>query len=122
MSRRGDTEQFGSLVALLRERADAESNRIAYRFLPGDEEPAHEWTYATLDTHARRIAAHLQCLGPPGARALILMPPGLDYLAAFFGCLYAGWVARADTSSSTAPSHAHVRRFRSLRTRGRTSP
>jgi amino acid adenylation domain-containing protein len=28
-----------------------------------------------------------------GERALLLYPPGLDYLAAFFGCLYAGVVA-----------------------------
>ncbi|MGH8548058.1 MAG: AMP-binding protein [Methylococcales bacterium] len=26
-------------------------------------------------------------------RALLLYPPGLDYIAAFFGCLYAGVVA-----------------------------
>ena len=29
----------------------------------------------------------------PGDRALLLYPPGLDFIAAFFGCLYAGVVA-----------------------------
>ena len=29
----------------------------------------------------------------PGDRVLLLVPPGLDYVAAFFGCLYAGAVA-----------------------------
>ena len=29
----------------------------------------------------------------PGERALLLYPPGLDFIAAFFGCLYAGVLA-----------------------------
>jgi len=29
----------------------------------------------------------------PGDRALLLYPPGLDFIDAFFGCLYAGVVA-----------------------------
>ncbi|MCP4327281.1 MAG: fatty acyl-AMP ligase, partial [Alphaproteobacteria bacterium] len=31
--------------------------------------------------------------GMKGERALLLYPPGLDYVAAFFGCLYAGVIA-----------------------------
>ena len=30
---------------------------------------------------------------PPGERVLLLYPPGLEYVAALFGCLYAGAVA-----------------------------
>src|SRR6516164_4091548 len=29
----------------------------------------------------------------PGSRALLLFPPGLEFISAFFGCLYAGVVA-----------------------------
>src|SRR5262249_5170012 len=39
------------------------------------------------------IGARLQSLMLPGERALLLYPPGLQYVAAFFGCLYAGVVA-----------------------------
>ncbi|MEG3957006.1 AMP-binding protein [Microcoleus sp. herbarium2] len=39
------------------------------------------------------MAAQLQALGASGKRALLLYPPGLDYIAAFFGCLYAGAIA-----------------------------
>jgi len=51
------------------------------------------WTYAQLDQRARAIASALQDLGAAGERALLLYPAGLDYIAAFFGCLYAGVVA-----------------------------
>jgi acyl-CoA synthetase (AMP-forming)/AMP-acid ligase II/acyl carrier protein len=50
-------------------------------------------TYAELDHQARAIATVLQSRGLAGERALLLYPPGLDYIAAFFGCLYAGVVA-----------------------------
>jgi acyl-CoA synthetase (AMP-forming)/AMP-acid ligase II len=50
-------------------------------------------TYGALDRQARAIAATLQALSATGERALLLYPPGLAYIAAFFGCLYAGVVA-----------------------------
>ncbi|MFL5666965.1 MAG: condensation domain-containing protein, partial [Ktedonobacteraceae bacterium] len=56
----------------------------------GEEE---RYTYAKLDQQARAIAAHLQELGLEGERGLLLYPPGLEYIAAFFGCLYAGVTA-----------------------------
>ncbi len=42
---------------------------------------------------ARRSRRALAASVPPGERALLLYPPGLDFIAAFFGCLYAGVVA-----------------------------
>ncbi|MCC2650942.1 MAG: hypothetical protein K0Q60_1097 [Microvirga sp.] len=65
----------------------------AYTFLADGELDARHVTYGELDTQARGIAARLQALGATGARALLLYPPGLDYIAAFFGCLYAGAIA-----------------------------
>ncbi len=40
-----------------------------------------------------RIAAALQAGSAAGERALLLYPPGLEYIAGFFGCLYAGVIA-----------------------------
>ena len=51
------------------------------------------WDFADLDRKARAIAAQLQSESMAGKRALLLYPPGLDFLAAFFGCLYADVVA-----------------------------
>jgi acyl-CoA synthetase (AMP-forming)/AMP-acid ligase II len=50
-------------------------------------------SYVDLDRRARQIAALLQTRGRPGERVLLLYPAGLDYLCAFFGCLYAGMIA-----------------------------
>ncbi|MEO1799902.1 MAG: AMP-binding protein [Cyanobacteria bacterium J06629_2] len=50
-------------------------------------------TYQQLDQQARAIAAQLQALKLSGQRALLLYPPGLEFIPAFFGCLYASVVA-----------------------------
>src|ERR1700694_2420169 len=39
------------------------------------------------------LADLLQQEGPAGERALLLFAPGLDFIAALFGCFYAGWIA-----------------------------
>jgi acyl-CoA synthetase (AMP-forming)/AMP-acid ligase II len=50
-------------------------------------------TYGELDARARAIACHLTSRMAPGDRALLLFPPTLEFVAAFFGCLYAGVLA-----------------------------
>ena len=50
-------------------------------------------TYAELDWQARALAARLTQHAVPGDRALLLYPQSLDFIVAFFGCLYAGIVA-----------------------------
>ena len=51
------------------------------------------WTYADLDRRARAIAARLTAHGMLGERALMLYPPGLEFVAGLFGCFYAGAIA-----------------------------
>ncbi len=83
-----------TVVELLRCRAQQKSDVVAVTFLRDGERDELRWNYAALDRAARRVAARLQADGvAPGARALLIYPPGLDYLAAFFGCLYAGVIA-----------------------------
>ncbi|HBE34260.1 MAG TPA: hypothetical protein DD990_23945, partial [Cyanobacteria bacterium UBA11368] len=82
-----------TLVELLRHRAQAQPEQTAYIFLQDKETEFLRLTYQQLDAKAKAIATILQSKGLSGERALLLYPPGLDYLAAFFGCLYAGVVA-----------------------------
>jgi acyl-CoA synthetase (AMP-forming)/AMP-acid ligase II len=88
-----DARDAATLVDLLRWRAQRQPEQPLYTFLPdGDTEEIHI-TYAELDRQARAIAAHLQEHGAAGQQVLLLCPPGVEYIAAFFGCLYAGAVA-----------------------------
>ncbi|HEY2881987.1 MAG TPA: fatty acyl-AMP ligase, partial [Pirellulales bacterium] len=82
-----------NLVDLLRHRASHQPNDPAFYYLVDGEQEEIRWTYAELDRRARAIAAWLQSLGLQGERALLLYPAGLDFIAAFFGCVYAGVVA-----------------------------
>ncbi|MEC4805692.1 MAG: hybrid fatty acyl-AMP ligase/type I polyketide synthase [Jaaginema sp. PMC 1079.18] len=85
--------KFSTLVDLLRERAQYQPEQTAFIFLPDGETPSGSLTYAELDKRARAIAAQLQAQNAQGERALLLYPPGLEFIAAFFGCLYAGTIA-----------------------------
>jgi acyl-CoA synthetase (AMP-forming)/AMP-acid ligase II len=68
-------------------------DKIAYTFLLDGEAREERRTYAELDQRARHVAALLQESVAPGARVLLLYPPGLEYIDALFGCWYAGVVA-----------------------------
>ncbi|MCC5615262.1 fatty acyl-AMP ligase [Nostoc sp. CHAB 5836] len=84
---------FSTLVELLLYRAQNQSEQKAYTFLQSTEAEAASLTYKELHTQAQAIAASLQALNLVGERALLLYQPGLDFIAAFFGCLYAGVIA-----------------------------
>lgn len=82
-----------TLVDLLRTRADMLGEQLAFRFVRdhgGDED---RLTFRGLHERAQAIAEKLQTLAAPGERAMLLFPPGLEFIPAFFGCLYAGIVA-----------------------------
>jgi acyl-CoA synthetase (AMP-forming)/AMP-acid ligase II len=82
-----------TLVELLRWRADQQPDGHAYTFLIDGKRESAPLTYAVLDRQARAIAALLQQYQAQGERALLLYPQGLEVIAAFCGCLYAGVIA-----------------------------
>ncbi|PLZ94164.1 non-ribosomal peptide synthetase [Fischerella muscicola CCMEE 5323] len=82
-----------TVVDLLRDRSITQPHQTAFTFLEDGETQESSLTYHELDRRSRAIASQLQALNLKGERALLLYPPGLDYLSAFFGCLYAGVVA-----------------------------
>lgn len=84
---------FPSMVHVLRWRAANQPDQVAFTYLPNGEEEEARITYGELDNGARAIAARLQASYPTGTRALLLYPPGLEFIKAFFGCLYAGIIA-----------------------------
>src|ERR1041384_2341859 len=82
-----------TIDGLLRRRAIQSPAQIAYTFLGSEGEEQASLTYKELNRQARVIAAYLRLLNVAGQPFLLLSPPGLDYICAFFGCLYAGAVA-----------------------------
>ncbi|MEE2781456.1 MAG: SDR family NAD(P)-dependent oxidoreductase [Planctomycetota bacterium] len=81
-----------NLVDRLRYWAAHQGEQFAFGFT-SDGEDEIRLSYSQVETRARAIAAHLVEAGMQGERALLLYPPGLDFVTAFFGCLFAGMVA-----------------------------
>ena len=82
-----------SLVDLLEYRAYRQPSHAVFRFISSEGRDEEALTFSTLQRRARAIAAHLADHVVPGDRVVLLVPPGLEYVASFFGCLYAGAVA-----------------------------
>ncbi|MFZ0751680.1 MAG: amino acid adenylation domain-containing protein, partial [Pyrinomonadaceae bacterium] len=82
-----------NLIELLQRRAQQQPLEKAYTFLSDGESEEITLTYEQVDRRARAVAARLQSMNACGERVLLLYPPGLEYISAFWGCLYAGAVA-----------------------------
>ena len=91
--------KYTNLVELLKDKAIAHPNRVAYRFLENSTTETGCLTYQELDLQARAIASLLQSSVKPGAKALLVYAydAGLEFVAAFMGCLYADVVAVTTT-------------------------
>lgn len=85
--------ELSTLVDVLSERARSQPDKKGYTFLQDGEIAAHTLSYQELERLAQAIAAKLQSFNAIGQQALLLYPPGLEFIAAFFGCLLAGVVA-----------------------------
>lgn len=94
-----------TLIDVLRARAESDGDRIGYVFLRGGVEPFASLTFSDLDRRARAIAEEIRRHAAVGARALLPFPAGLDFVAAFFGCLYAGVIAVPAPPISESPSN-----------------
>jgi acyl-CoA synthetase (AMP-forming)/AMP-acid ligase II len=81
-------------LELLRQQADRYGDKVAFSFSRnGDDENVSRLSYRELDVKARAIAARLQHHGAAGERVLVVCRPGLEGIAGYFGCVYAGAVA-----------------------------
>ncbi|KAB8330057.1 type I polyketide synthase [Scytonema tolypothrichoides VB-61278] len=89
---KNDTRRV-TIVDVLRNRALRQQDQRAYTFLQDGERESSTLSYGELDRISKAIAAQLQSIGATGQRALLLYPSGLEFIAAFCGCLYAGVVA-----------------------------
>jgi 8-amino-7-oxononanoate synthase len=101
----------GNLIRVLRRYAVERPLQPACVHLLDGKADHASLTYVQLDLRARAIAARLQAMGFAGQFVLLVYPPGLDFITAFFGCLYAGCAA-----VPTYPPHRHrmLERFQAV--------
>lgn len=85
--------EFKSLVSALRAHAATRPDDRAYVFLDERGEEASSLTFAELDHCAAALAEKLAERSNPGDRAILMFPPGLDFIVAFFACQYYGLLA-----------------------------
>ena len=85
-----------SLIEILQWRAAHQPHELAYRFLPDEWEAStashgHQWSYAELSLRVDAIATQLAEFAHQPV--MLALPAGLDFVAAFLGCLQAGAIA-----------------------------
>ncbi|WP_131775112.1 thioester reductase domain-containing protein [Legionella anisa] len=93
---------YTSLVDLLEKKAEKNPDFPLYTFINKKMQESKSLTYRELADQAKKIASVLCEVTYPGDRVLIIYPPSLDFIAAFFGCLYAGVIAVPSYSPTTA--------------------
>ena len=85
------------LMDLLTHRAQTRPQERAFTFVDfprsGSAGTHRTLTWRQLDARAQAVAAQLAQWAKPGERVALLLPQGLDYVAAFLGCLRAQAVA-----------------------------
>jgi acyl-CoA synthetase (AMP-forming)/AMP-acid ligase II len=78
---------------VLSERAQASPDAAAYTFLEDGEREGARLSWGELDRRASALAAAVDAAAASGSRVLILCPPGLSFIPAFFGALRARTIA-----------------------------
>ncbi len=89
-----------TVVGAVRRRAATDPGRVAFEFVE-DTGTVRRLSCSELDEAASGFAGALAERAEPGDRAILLCPPGLDYIVALLGCQYAGvWPVPALPPSS----------------------
>ncbi len=82
-----------TVVDLLRHRAQTQANQVAYIFLKNGELDPTPLTYGELAEKAEAIATHLAPYANERALLIYSYESGLEFITAFYACLYAGVIA-----------------------------
>ena len=102
------------VIDLLRARAAVQPFDRAYTFLDNGEEEGATITWSDLERRSRALGALIARRAEPGSRVLILCPPSLDFVPAFFGVLFAGCVAVPAYPPSVSRADRAIARLRGM--------
>lgn len=103
-----------TLICQLQSLAMNQPEQRGFTFLTDGINEGATLTYAELDHQSREIAVMLQRILKPGDRVLLMYPAGLEFVSAFFGCLYAGVIAVPAYPPQPARPERSLPRLRSI--------
>ncbi len=106
--------ELSTLIDLLRWRATRTPDQHIYTFLTDGESEKDHLTFSELDCQARAIGARLQEFTTCGERAVLIYPAGLEFICAFYGCLYAGIIAVPVYPPTSLRSVQALAKFRAI--------
>lgn len=109
-SKRGIGARNLNFVSVIQEHVQEHPDKICFTFLT-DKDKQETLSYSELYTRSRIIAAYLQALSLKGERVLLLYTSGLEYISAFFGCLFASAIAVPAYPPSLAGNSGTTRRI-----------
>lgn len=86
-------KKIKSLNDIIVSRAASNKDAIAYTFLLDGEQEEQNLSFAQIEHEAKIIGGYLQSFYVRNERALLFLPSGLEFIKAFYGCLFAGIIA-----------------------------
>ena len=98
-----------NLLELAQQRALMHGDKPAFVYLSNGQQQNRSLSYADLDRCAKAIAAELQQHDLSGQTILLLLPTGIDFLIAFFACLYAKTLPIPAFPASGMANRARIR-------------
>lgn len=107
-------ESSTTMVDLLRDRAAAQPQERAYTFMDDGDRCGPSLSWFQLEARSRAIATAITRHAVPGDRVLVMFPPSIDFVPAFFAVLYAGAVAVPVYPPAGLKAERTVARLRSL--------
>ena len=103
-----------TLIDVLRDRAAAQPTDLAYTFLDDGERCGESLTWEHLERRSRAVGAAIMRRVEPGTRVLLMFPPSLDFVPAFFATLYAGAIAVPTYPPTGARADRTIARLRGM--------
>jgi len=87
------TIKINNLVDLLETRVKESPDFPIYRYLREGEEVTDAYTFSQFRSHSFSIATELKKSSGAGERVMLWYLPGIDFISAYYGCLYAKCIA-----------------------------
>lgn len=82
-----------TIIDCIKHNAKVSPDEIAFRYLKDLDQNPEEISCSQLLEQCNTLALYIRSITKPGDRVLLLYPPGLDYVVAFYACLMAGVIA-----------------------------